>query len=361
MFARPRMLSLITTHQCTAACDHCCFGCSPRVTKAIPVERLHTLVDEAIAIDTIETVGFTGGECFLLGDALDDLIARATCGGLRTRVVTNAYWAVNHAAAAKRVARLQAAGLDEMLISTGSFHARWVPMTRVIDAARAAVAAEIATTIWVEECDQSTFDLGALRSAVGDLTAAARLAVRTSPWIPNAHGIGDAKLTHAPDRSRFLEGNKNGCESILNVLSVTPSQDLMACCGFTMEAIPDLCLGSVAERSIVDVLRTADDDFLKLWIHVEGPERILEFVKRHVPDYELPMSSADICSTCLHLHRDRIARRVVEEFGHEVHARVVNAFGSMMLAQAAHAPRRKPSGDREVTHGAFGDLSGASA
>ena len=87
----PHTLSIITTHQCTAACEHCCFTCTPYVTKAIPHERLDSLIDEATEIPTIKIVVFTGGECFLLGRKLDDLIARANSHGLITRVVTNGY------------------------------------------------------------------------------------------------------------------------------------------------------------------------------------------------------------------------------------------------------------------------------
>src|SRR5271166_3771858 len=84
MLIRPQTLSLITTHQCTAACDNCCFACTPKITKAIPVERMASLIDEGAAIETIKVVVFTGGECFLLGRRLDELIKRAARHGLIT-------------------------------------------------------------------------------------------------------------------------------------------------------------------------------------------------------------------------------------------------------------------------------------
>ncbi|MBV9408392.1 MAG: radical SAM protein, partial [Candidatus Eremiobacteraeota bacterium] len=137
MFVRPRILSILTTRRCTAACDHCCIGASPRATGAIPVPRIHGLIDEAAKIPTIDRIVFTGGECFLLGEDLDRLIRHAHLTGFETRVVTNGYWAVNERAAAQRASALFAAGLDEMMLSTGTFHQQFVPVERIIAAARA--------------------------------------------------------------------------------------------------------------------------------------------------------------------------------------------------------------------------------
>ena len=337
MYALPRILSLITTHQCTAACDHCCFGCSPRVTKAIPVARLHTLIDEAARIPSFEMVGFTGGECFLLGKHLDALVARAHGHGLRTRVVTNGYWAVNALAAKRRIASLRDAGLDEAHFSTGAFHARYVPVERVLHAARAAAAAGLVTSVWIETCEGSPFDAAAVRDGLADLVRERRAYVGTQPWIENAEGRGEARLAHDPALSRFLEVNKSGCTSILDVLSVTPEQTLIACCGFTMESIPELHLGSVAERTIADVLDDAPNEFLKYWIHVDGPERILEYVRRFEPAYRLPVESPSMCQTCLHLHRDPVARRVLSEHTAEI------PFERVMTAYTARAQARGPA------------------
>src|SRR5512144_1940405 len=87
MLIRPHTLSLITTYRCTAACDHCCFGCTPQVPTswAIPFTRMLSLIDEAADLGSIRVVVFTGGECFLLGARLNRLIALASAHDLVTR------------------------------------------------------------------------------------------------------------------------------------------------------------------------------------------------------------------------------------------------------------------------------------
>ncbi len=341
MYARPRALSLITTRRCTAACDNCCFGCSPTAGAAIPIARLRTLIDEAAELPSMETIAFTGGECFLLGPQLDALVARASGHGLRARAVSNGYWAVTQAAARRRVASLRAAGLDELHLSTGMFHQRFVPVARVLHAARAAVEHGLVASVWIEECAGSTFDGARLRAELDDLVRAGRLYVGSQPWIESAAGGGTARLVHDPSLSRFRPQNRSGCASVLDVLSVTPDQLLVACCGYTMEAIPDLHLGSVAERRLGDVLADAPTDLMKYWLHVEGPEAILEFVQRFEPAYRLPLESPAKCQTCLILHRDPVVRRVIAAHLDAIPAReILTAFARVTHARplVARAP-----------------------
>ena len=325
MFVRPRVLSILTTRRCTAACDHCCVGASPAANARIPVARIHGLIDEAKRVPTFERIVFTGGECFLLGRELDALVAHAHGLGLSTRVVSNGYWAVDARAARKRVAAIRAAGLDEMMLSTGAFHQAFVPLARVVAAARAAVDAGIATRISVEACDQSGFDDGAIEAELGDAIAARRLVVERDPWIPDAGGRGAAALSH----DRLLADAKpfaGGCPAVLTVLAVTPDQQLTACCGYPLEELPALGIGSVAERALDDVLAGAPDDLFTMWLHVAGPAGIAGFVARYLPGYALPPQTASICHACIVLQRDARAMAVLAEHAHELTHAVASDF-----------------------------------
>jgi hypothetical protein len=338
VFFHPRYLSILTTRRCTAACDHCCVGASPRATQAIPVERIRGLIDEAKRIPSIELIGFTGGECFLLGTALDELVGRATSNGLRTRVITNGYWAVNARAARNRVAALRAGGLREMMLSTGTFHQRFVPVERVVAAARASASAGIATRISVETCDQSSFDEASFRGELADLVGAGSVLIASDAWTADAGGRGEAPLTH--ERLLMQQPDRAGgrCTQILNVVSVTPAQDLIACCGQPQEELPRLRLGSIADRSLDDVLNDAPPELLKMWLHVAGPREIARFVALHVPGFELP-PAATICQACVSLQRDARAMRAIADHAQDVVHLVAAEFTRMSLAlQPSYAP-----------------------
>ena len=71
----PKILSLITTEKCTAACHNCCFQCSPRLKQRMSLEDMKFLIDEVIKdFPMILACVFTGGECTTLGTDLHQII-----------------------------------------------------------------------------------------------------------------------------------------------------------------------------------------------------------------------------------------------------------------------------------------------
>jgi hypothetical protein len=282
------------------------------------------LIDEASRAGHFERVVFTGGECFLLGSELDALVAHAHLHGLVTRAITNGYWAVSEKAAAIRVGSLRAAGLDEMMLSTGTFHQRFVPVVRVLNAARAAAAAGIETHISIEDCDQSTFDDTLFRDDLRDLIDLGLVSISKDPWITDPGGRGAVALTH--DGRQVEPGFGDGpCRQILDVVSVTPDGTLTACCGFPIEQLPALSLGSVSERALDDALAAAPNQLLHLWLRSRGPRDIAAFVAQYVPGYALP-PAASICQVCETLQRDPRAMSVVFEHAGEVVERIASEF-----------------------------------
>ena len=324
MLIRPHTLSIITTHQCTAACDHCCFNCTPKVAVSIPVDRMHKLIDEARAIESIRVVVFTGGECFLLGDSLYDLISHCKRNGFITRCVTNGYWATEKNTR-KIVSKLSEAGLDEINFSTGEEHGTYVPSDRVRRGALACNQQGIKALVNIELFNDSSFDVDEFldEEIFRQAIESSQITIQRNVWIT---GDGARSIAHQKAHSRFNSDRVGGCHTALSVVAVTPRQSLVACCGLHMERIPELHLGSIEEKTLSEVLEAAPDDFLKIWIHVQGPERVLEFVKSKVPDYRLPVESVHPCTTCLHLYKDELARRIIFEQYTEVEEHISNLF-----------------------------------
>ncbi len=337
MLARPRGLTLITTRQCTASCDHCCFACSPRLTERIPRERLSQLITEAAQIPSIRNVYFSGGECFLLGNELFECIAHAASVRLAPRAITNGYWAKSITIATQRVEALKMAGLAVLAFSTGPMHLRYVPLKNVLTGARASALAGLKTAIYLEIFEGSHPQLNELAAEpqIVDLVSSGAISLYESPWIPNARGNGTATLQHPERFMRFLNHEREGCGSIMDTLTVTPSLDLLACCGFPMESIDDLRLGSVADRTIRDVLNDAVDDPLLAWIRVDGPEMIYEQARSLDPSVQPPMDSAHICMTCVALFKDRKAMRHVNRMCRTVEQRIWESYASVLLTQHA--------------------------
>jgi pyruvate-formate lyase-activating enzyme len=333
MFAFPRILSLMTMRRCTAACDNCAIGGSPQAHDAIPVERMRGLIGEAKRVPSIRRIVFTGGECFLLGRKLDELIAHAAGTGFETRAITNGYWAATARSASARAAALRAAGLDEIMFSTGTFHQRFVPAERIVRGARATASAGIATRISVETCDQSAFDPRVLHEALAEFIAAGTVRIAEDPWISDPGGRGANAVSN--DAYVRRNGSAEGrCAQIFTVLTVTPRQLLTACCGFPLEQLASVHIGSVRERALDEVLAGAPNELLKMWLHVAGPAGIARFVARHLPGYELP-GFASICEACVALQRDARAMRVLAAHAAEAVGPVTAEFVRLQSAALA--------------------------
>jgi hypothetical protein len=336
----PEALSLIVTHRCTAACEHCCFGCSPSVGEAIPIPRLHALVEETRAVPTLRQVVFTGGECFLLGRHLDALIARCRSLDLRTRCVSNGYWAVGPEAARDRTRELRAAGLDELNLSTGPFHGRYVPWERTAWAAAAAVEAGLTgVVVNVEAFQGASLDSATVSAhpALREHVAQGRVRVVTAPWVPAGSewgtDPGPCALAHADHQLRFQDGRAGPCSGSLRTVSVTPALDLVTCCGLNLEHIPQLHVANLRDRTLAAALAEVPPDLLKMWIHLEGPEQVLAFVHAKDPAVALPLDSAHICHTCQYLFRHARALEVLARHRDEVEARVLERYQTTTAGQ----------------------------
>lgn len=336
MLIRARTLSIVTTYQCTAACDHCCFTCSPQITKRIPREAIAALIADAAHIDSMRHVVFTGGECFLLGDELVEHVRHAASHGFVVRCLSNGYWAVNDNGAVRRLTPLREAGLRSLVISTGPMHARYVPVDRVRIAASTAAEMGCDVTVTLETFVGAEIDRAVLMSEprFAALVDDGLITIDESPWVPEVEGNGSAELAHVNAQLRFRdESSATRCGSIFDTISATPNMRINACCGFPMENLEQLQLGSFAEATLRDVLSSAVDDFLRIWIHVDGPERILRFVRSHEPSFELPLDSAHICSSCAYLLKSETAMNVVGAHYREIEERVVNDYIALLRVQ----------------------------
>lgn len=137
---KPLVLTFITTYTCTASCKDCCFGCNPNRNERLTEQEIIKYIDMSIkTYPSIKLLVLTGGECFLFGKKLDNIINHAFNNGLFVRVVTNGYWASNYKNAYNRLSRLSANGLKELNLSTGDDHIEFVPKDRIVSAARASM------------------------------------------------------------------------------------------------------------------------------------------------------------------------------------------------------------------------------
>lgn len=300
----PKSMTVLCTYQCTAACQQCCFESSPSITGRLDGQTIQARILEATrAFPDIRVVVFSGGEAFLLKDQLTECIAFATHHGLGTRVVTNGFWAKRMERAETVSRAVSNAGLTELNISTGRDHQAFVSMETVINAATAAIGAGIRTLITVETdtVDSDCYSSLISDPRIEDLLRNGELSVISNFWMP-FHADAPTRV-QAPD----IQGLRKGCKQVFDNIVITPHDNLSACCGLTLEHIPELRLGKNTGDNIRDDYLSQSQDFMKYWLSVDGPYTAIERIAGSRAE-ELLQGVVHQCQACAVLHRTPFLR-----------------------------------------------------
>ena len=348
----PQSLALITTYACTARCNACCYGCTPERTERLSLDQLIAAISEArTAFPSIRSIVFTGGEPMLLGDDLYEALRFAADLGAITRMVTNGYWARSTERAQEVVDCLFEAGLSELNISTGGDHRQWVPVDHAINGVLAAARAGLTTVLTAEEERDGT---RVMDSLVNDprINAFQRshpnrhlLRVMRNVWVDFTPC--DTERCHvAPNRLTLRTAELTGCTSLFNAIALQPEGHWLSCCGLTNHRIPELVLGELGAISVRNEYIRHLNDFMKIWLFVEGPERILRFIEK--PEEGIDFASHP-CEVCHHIFtNDKLHERIREAWNAKLDE-VLFKFMFIWCRSGAVSGARRPGFPRAVT------------
>lgn len=310
LLVKPSLLSFITTFKCTAACDNCCFRCSPTRTETIPLSSIKRIIDEATLVSEIRVIVFTGGECFIEREKLIEAIKYAKKYDYITRCVSNGYWAKDITTAQKIVSEAKEAGLVEINFSAGDNHQKYIPLQNVINAVIASCEADLTTVVNIELFNASQLKQTARKIFRHIKEKYPKLIINYGLWINR----GDKVTMEYDSKYHLLYDNhvrKGACTSINASISVTPDEKLLACCGLLAEDIPEMELGDLKTESMINILNKQEEDILKTWIFLEGPQAVLEQAKSFNQDISLQGSPVHHCQLCKKLYNEIKNREAV--------------------------------------------------
>jgi hypothetical protein len=335
-----KILGVMPTRSCPAACKHCGSYSSPRATGRLDDGEIHSAIAQAAALD-FALVAFTGGEATLEMGNLVAGISQAHALGMRTRLVTNAHWAGTPAEARRMITTFRDCGLDEINYSTGDQHVRFIPLDNVARAIVAALDAQYTVQVMVEYFQNRTITKANLvnHRDLRDRPDRERIEITESPWMPlspgrtGRYGPGDAvdaRNVHA----------RGGCSSILQTYTVEPEGNIAACCGLGMGSIPELYVGCTEDaNSLRAAVENAESDFLKLWIRYKGPEKILAWAAARNRAIQWEGMYAHNCQACHRVYRDPEVAHTIREHYEEIVADVMESlvFDEVAYPQAVAA------------------------
>lgn len=276
----PHCVTLFTTFRCNAACENCCSGCRPGVGRTMTLDEMKYYIDTCIQAypESIRAVSLTGGECFLLGDDLDEIIRYAKQRGLDAILISNGFWGKSYSEATKRIESLKQSGLSSITFSVGEDHQHILPLKGCRNAAVAAARAGYNVSLRLE------VDFAGRSSLLAKLEKDAPFMRLVNKRKIKIVGIKWRRFNNEIKHSQSHPwrvgpyGKSEPCNLLSGTIAITPYGDVLACVGIACTRIPALRLGNIWKQSVVDMYNSISADMLKVWIHRKGPQDVLQYV-----------------------------------------------------------------------------------
>lgn len=276
----PYCISLFLTFRCNASCVDCCNGCRPDFGRTMTKEQMKRYVDTCLEAypNSITRLALTGGECFLLGDDLDEIVEYGSSKGLSVDVISNGYWGKSYKYALERIARLKGLGLKAITFSVGEDHQHLIPLKCCRNAivASARVGYKVSVRIQDNKFSRNpTYKKLEKDTAFMRLVNNKRIELSFSDWQEYNN-----ETIHRKGRAyRYRPyGESEPCKFIGNEIIISPYGDVMACCGIGLFRFPQIRLGNIEKEPIKEIYERTFQDALKMWIRCSGPKAVLQYV-----------------------------------------------------------------------------------
>jgi len=276
------------------------------------LDEMKNYVDMSLGAypDTISSLDLTGGECMLLGKDVDRIFFYAKGKGLKCSMVSNAFWATDYDKAYTTLKRLKRCGLTKVSFSTGEDHNHYVPWMNVRNASVAASHLGIETELRIE-LQYGHMDISReleTDEEILKLKNQGKLKLSTSHWM-----IYSKTNKERNRKIRFVEsGKKDSCQSLFQNVIINPYGEVYACCGIGVCHIPQMRLGNVYQEPVNVIYERAFEDFMKVWLFVDGPEAVLKYVHNKTGQKFL-WHTTHLCDICRTIFRDKTILPVIKE------------------------------------------------
>lgn len=279
LIKNPSTLTFVTTAKCSSACSSCCFQCSPKRSIRLTKEQMIGYMEQVKRdFPSVISLVLTGGECTLLPDLTEIIKLASNKYGFSVRIVSNGHWAKTIEKARVKVNEWRMAGLAEINFSTGDEHLEFVSIETIKNAIIASVEKGLIPFVNIESQDNHIFNSKSFLKdpTIATLVKNGKLIIANGIWIDFKH---PEEITKKPKEMNILSFQR--CENLFNSITITPDNRMKACCGIISNTIEYLDLGNPEKYTIRHLFNNQFRDFIKIWLHTEGPHNILQFASKY--------------------------------------------------------------------------------
>lgn len=298
------VISFCYTFRCNLQCAHCSYNCGPSRTEKMNTDDIKYILKEA-AYSKIRLVELMGGEPFLDYAELSELVAYCSDIGLDVIVTTNGFWGKDYEIAVEKLKALSKKGLTSVLVSTDTFHQKFIPVIYALNIIRA--ARELKIEAYCNFClssDRKTDNilLNCLKKETDNIF--------TIDTVPSGRAFNSEKLS-VKSTSDF-----QSCKSL--VVNILPNADVFVCCGssdINSDIIDTpLYMGNCLRENAKDVLRRKNMSCMEAFFDLDSPIWFKNFLKQEsCREILRDKKYSHICELCKDmLNIEGISRKVME-------------------------------------------------
>ena len=142
---------IMPNYECSAACRHCLYACSPNRTEGYITDSNIKKVVNSLKKGNCRSVHIGGGEPFLNFDGLLNLVKTLTENNISVDYIeTNASWVSSEEKVKRYTQALLKAGVNTFCISLDPYHAEFIPYGMPLELARLCRKHGFGFFIWQE-------------------------------------------------------------------------------------------------------------------------------------------------------------------------------------------------------------------
>ncbi|MEX1368770.1 MAG: radical SAM protein [Nannocystaceae bacterium] len=311
-------LGMMFSHTCNITCRHCGIMSSPRVKTKMDLDDAKRIIREAAALrPRIGTIAFTGGEPLLFQDEHAELLSQCRSLGLRTRIVTNGFWASTIDRGLRVLGRMRDAGLCEINFSADKYHLEHMPartLRNALECARQLGLIRVVSFV-INNDHHPTDEFCSMYQVpphdVRLYTEATVQALHDDParthelydkiYLSAGHIIGLGRAAEYPEElcmrtvSTYSAGT---CAEVNHRPVVYPDGTLQACC-CAGGKVAAFTVGSVHDQPLHELIEQMDARTQYRFINTFGPKAMYEAVARARPEIRRSLMYGSICEICV--------------------------------------------------------------